>query len=146
MTLTTAEMTGQRLLLAFDGRDRVPPDFLKALQIYKPAGVTLFRHLNIDNPAQVCRLTYLLQKAAKDAGLPSLLIATDQEGGQLMAVGEGTTLLPGNMALGAVGDADLARRAGEVLGRELAAMGININYAPSCDVNINPKNPGIGIR
>jgi beta-N-acetylhexosaminidase len=74
------------------------------------------------------------------------LIATDQEGGQLMAIGEGTTPLPGNMALGATGSVELARKAGEVLGRELAAMGINVNYAPSCDVNINPQNPVIGIR
>ncbi len=63
-----------------------------------------------------------------------------------MAVGEGTTQLPGNMALGATGSAELARKAGEVLGQELAAMGINVNYAPSCDVNINPQNPVIGIR
>ena len=92
------------------------------------------------------RLTALLQSASHEAGLAPLLIATDQEGGRLMAIGNGTTPLPGNMALGASGSADLARRAGEVLGRELAAMGINVNYAPCCDVNSNPKNPGIGIR
>ncbi len=63
-----------------------------------------------------------------------------------MAIGEGTTALPGNMALGATGSAQLARKAGAVLGQELAAMGINVNYAPNCDVNINPHNPVIGIR
>jgi beta-N-acetylhexosaminidase len=74
-----------------------------------------------------------------------LLIATDQEGGQLMAIGDGTPL-PGNMALGATGSEELARRAGEVLGRELAAMGVNVNYAPSADVNVNPQNPVVGVR
>ncbi|HTP01056.1 MAG TPA: glycoside hydrolase family 3 N-terminal domain-containing protein [Anaerolineales bacterium] len=146
MALSDGEMTGQRLLLAFDGRDGIPAEFAKTMQAYRPAGLTLFRHLNIDNPAQLRRLTGLLQDAARQMGLPPLLIAADQEGGQLMAIGGGTTLLPGNMALGATGDPDLARRSGEVLGRELAAMGININYAPSCDVNSNPRNPGIGIR
>ena len=63
-----------------------------------------------------------------------------------MAVGEGTTPLPGNLALGATGSVELARQAGEVLGRELAAMGINLNYAPCCDVNVNPQNPVIGTR
>jgi beta-N-acetylhexosaminidase len=63
-----------------------------------------------------------------------------------MAVGEGTAPLPGNLALGAAGSADLAFRAGEVLGTELAAMGININFAPCCDVNSNPQNPAIGTR
>ncbi len=63
-----------------------------------------------------------------------------------MAIGEGTTPLPGNMALGATGSAELARKAGVVLGRELAAMGVNVNYAPCVDVNNNPANPVVGIR
>ena len=136
---------GQKLLLAFDGKEPTP-EIIEALKKYKPAGLTFFRSLNIDSPAQVRQLTDSLQRLAQDFGLPPLLIATDQEGGQLMAVGEGTTQLPGNMALGATGSTELARKAGEVLGQELAAMGINVNYAPSCDVNINPQNPVIGIR
>lgn len=137
---------GQKLLLAFSGKQGVPPGLVDALRRYRPAGVTLFRSLNIDTPEQVRALCLDLQRAAQEAGLPPLLVAADQEGGQLMAVGEGVTQLPGNMALGAVGDAQLARRAGKVLGRELAAMGINVNYAPCCDVNVNPRNPGIGVR
>jgi beta-N-acetylhexosaminidase len=107
--------------------------------------VTLFRPFNIDNPLQLRTLTDSFQRLARDLHLPSLLIATDQEGGQLMSVGDGTPL-PGNMALGATRSAKLARRAGEVLGRELAALGINVNYAPCADVNINPKNPVVGVR
>jgi beta-N-acetylhexosaminidase len=78
-------------------------------------------------------------------GLPPLLIATDQEGGQLMAVGASTPL-PGNMALGATGSEALARRAGEVLGCEMAALGVNVDYAPCVDVNSNPRNPVVGVR
>ncbi|MCL4530453.1 MAG: glycoside hydrolase family 3 protein [Chloroflexi bacterium] len=140
------EMIGQRLMLAFRGKDELSPEIRDAIKKIKPAGITLFRSFNVDNPQQVKHLTTLLQDAAREAGLPPLLIAVDQEGGQLMAVGNGTTQLPGNMALGATGSADLSRRAGEVLGRELAAMGVNVNYAPSCDVNLNPKNPVIGTR
>jgi beta-N-acetylhexosaminidase len=140
------EIVGQRLLLAFQGKDRIPDDFLKALQTYRPAGITLFRAFNVDNPAQVRRLTGQLQEAARRIELPPLLMAVDQEGGQLMAIGPGTTLLPGNMALGATRDPALARRAGDVLGAELRAMGVNLNYAPCCDVLINPQNPVIGIR
>ena len=136
---------GQKLLLAFTGREP-SPQIISALKAYRPAGVTLFRILNIDHPAQVRRLTGDLQRLAQDLGLPLLLIAADQEGGQLMSIGEGTTPLPGNMALGAAGSTELARKAGAVLGQELAAMGVNVNYAPVCDVNINPLNPVIGIR
>lgn len=138
-------LIGQKLLLAFQGKEPTP-EIIYALKNYKPGGLTFFRSLNIDNPTQVRQLTDSLQRIARDLGLPPLLIATDQEGGQLMAIGEGTTPLPGNMALGATGSPHLARKAGEVLGRELAAMGVNVNYAPSCDVNINPQNPVIGIR
>jgi beta-N-acetylhexosaminidase len=136
---------GQKLLLAFQGVEP-SPEIIDALKKYRPGGLTFFRSLNIDAPTQVRQLTDALQRLARDFNLPPLLIATDQEGGQLMAIGEGTTPLPGNMALGATGSPELARKAGEVLGRELAAMGINVDYAPSCDVNINPQNPVIGIR
>jgi beta-N-acetylhexosaminidase len=95
--------------------------------------------------AQIKALTQSLQDLAREQNLPLLLIATDQEGGQLMAFGDGTPL-PGNMALGATRSPELARKAGEVLGREMAALGINVNYAPSADVNINPQNPVVGVR
>jgi beta-N-acetylhexosaminidase len=144
--ISLEEALGQKLLLAFEGKLGLTAELLEALRRYRPAGVTLFRSMNIDTPAQVRALCRELQQAAQKAGLPPLLIAADQEGGQLMAVGEGVTQLPGNMALGAAGDAQLARQAGEVLGRELAAMGISVDYAPCCDVNVDPRNPGIGIR
>jgi beta-N-acetylhexosaminidase len=145
-SISLEEALGQKLLLAFSGKHQPSPDILEAIRRYKPGGITLFRSLNIDRPAQVRQLTAALQRAARVAGLPPLLIAADQEGGQLMAIGAGTTQLPGNMALGATASPELARRAGQVLGRELAAMGINANYAPVCDVNVNPKNPVVGTR
>lgn len=140
-----SHFVGQKLMLAFDGMDAPPETILQALREYRASGITLFRTRNIDHPEQVRRLTAQLQAAASSMGLPPLLIAADQEGGQLMAVGQATHL-PGNMALGAAGSTELAYRAGEVLGRELAAMGINVNYAPSVDVNVNPRNPVVGIR
>jgi len=146
MEQSLEEMIGQRLMLAFRAKEELSPEIRETIQKFKPGGITLFRSYNIDNPQQVRRLTGLFQDAAHKAGLPPLLIAVDQEGGQLMAIGNGTTSLPGNMALGATGSVDLSRRSGEVLGRELAAMGINVNYAPCCDVNLNPNNPVIGIR
>lgn len=143
--MNSNESVGQRILLAFEGKDRPSDEIIYGLRMYRAAGITLFRSLNIDSPAQVRALTGQLQALAREAGLPPLLIAADQEGGQLMAVG-GATHLPGNMALGAAGSVELARQAGEVLGRELAAMGINVDYAPCVDVNLNPNNPVVGVR
>lgn len=136
---------GQKLLFAFHGKQELSPEIVNAFRQYSPAGVTLFRSMNMGSPAQIRELTGALQRLARELGLPPLLIATDQEGGQLMAVGDGTPL-PGNMALGATRSVGLARQAGEVLGQEMAALGINVNYAPCADVNINPQNPVVGTR
>lgn len=136
---------GQKLLLAFRGKENLSPEIVQAFQKYYASGVTLFRPLNMDTPAQIKKLTQALQALARELDLPIMLIATDQEGGQLMAFGDGTPL-PGNMALGATRSPELARKAGDVLGRELAALGINVNYAPCADVNINPHNPVVGVR
>ncbi|HEX2697069.1 MAG TPA: glycoside hydrolase family 3 N-terminal domain-containing protein [Anaerolineales bacterium] len=146
MASSLEEKIGQRLLLAFDCKGLLTQEIQDAIQRYRPGGITLFRSLNIENPNQVRQLTGAFQDVAHQIGLPRLLIAADQEGGQLMALGEGMTQLPGNMALGATRDSSLARRAGEVLGRELAALGINVNYAPCVDVNVNPQNPVVGTR
>nr|WP_255603730.1 glycoside hydrolase family 3 N-terminal domain-containing protein [Oscillochloris sp. ZM17-4] len=132
------------MLLWFEGAD-APADLLDLLRARSVGGVTLFRHLNGGPPAQVRALTDALQAAARAGGRPPLLICADQEGGQLQAIG-GTTAFPGNMALGAAGDADLARRVGAAIGVELAAVGVNVDYAPACDVNVEPRNPVIGVR
>ena len=108
------------------------------------AGVTLYRHGKVEDPAQVRALTDALQEAA--SGRDPLLVAIDQEGGQLLGLGEGSTPFAGNMALGATADDRLAERVGHAIGLELRAVGVNVNYAPVCDVASDPENPSLGIR
>jgi beta-N-acetylhexosaminidase len=139
------QLIGQKLLFAFHGREELSPEIIQAFKQYRPGGISLFRSLNIGSLNQVKTLNEALQLLAKELNLPPLIIATDQEGGQLMAIGDGTPL-PGNMALGATRSKELARKAGEVLGREMRALGVNVNYAPCADVNINPQNPVVGVR
>ncbi len=145
MGLSPEMAIGQKQMLAFEGDEPIP-EILATLRAGRVGGFTLFRHLNVVNPRQVRALTDTLQRAAAASGQPPLLIAVDQETGQLTAIDNGTTPFPGNMALGATGSTQLAHRAGYAIGRELAAMGINVNYAPVCDVNTNPQNPNVGIR
>lgn len=142
--LTLEQAIGQKLLVSFIGTEPTP-ELLALLERQPIAGITLFRADNVSSPAQVRSLTAALQAAAAAHGHPPLLIAADQEGGQLIAV-DGGAQFPGNLALGATGSTELAFQTGYALGRELAAMGINVNYAPACDVNINPQNPVIGTR
>ena len=56
------------------------------------------------------------------------------------------TALPGNMAIGATNDPKLAKEAGQIIGRELSALGLNVDFAPVLDTNNNPQNPVIGLR
>jgi beta-N-acetylhexosaminidase len=132
-------------MLAFEGVEL--PDWMRERLSSAPAaGVTLFRHTNVRDASQVRSLTDALQAArGSEPSGPPLLVAADQEGGQLMALGDGTAFA-GNMALGAVGDPGLAERVAYAIGRELRAVGVNLNYAPDCDVASNPDNPGLGIR
>jgi len=145
MALTLEQAAGQQFLLSFEGREAPPKEFLEILRRQHVAGVILFRHKNMGSLSDLRRLTSDLQKAAADSSQPPLLIAADQEGGQLMAVGQATPF-PGNMALGATGSEKLTYKVAQATGRELSALGINVDFAPVCDVNSNPRNPVIGTR
>ncbi|MEU3078498.1 glycoside hydrolase family 3 N-terminal domain-containing protein [Streptomyces laurentii] len=102
---------------------------------------------NTRDPHQIADLSNGIQRAglAKATPLP-VLIATDQEHGIVCRVGKPATLMPGAMALGAGGSHADARKAAQIAGAELAALGIRQNYAPDADVNVNPANPVIGVR
>ncbi|MER7698903.1 glycoside hydrolase family 3 protein [Streptomyces sp. NPDC096095] len=118
------------------------------ISTYHVGGIIYFTWAhNTRDPHQIADLSNGLQRAAL-AGrsrLP-LLVSTDQEHGIVCRVGEPATLLPGAMALGAGGSRSDTRRAAWIAGTELAALGINQNYAPDADVNVNPANPVIGVR
>jgi beta-N-acetylhexosaminidase len=142
-----------RVMIAFEG-ERLPRWVARRVSEAPAAGMTIFRHHNVRSPAQVRELTEAFQRAAAagamgggaGAGSTPLLVAADQEGGQLQALGEGPTAFAGNMALGAVGDARLAERVGAAIGRESRAMGINVVYAPVLDLASEPANTALGVR
>ena len=119
-------------------------DVADILSEYQFGSVILFAE-NIKETGETLALTKDLQKAVINGGGLPLLIATDQEGGIVYRLGSGTAL-PGNMALGATGDTKNAELAGEIIGSELEAVGINTSLAPVLDVNSNANNPIIGIR
>jgi len=113
----------------------------QAIREQHPGGLILFDK-NITDARQLTSFTHGLQQEAGD--IP-LFLGIDQEGGVVKRIPGGTNL-PGQMALGAARDAELARAAGELTGDELMALGIQVNFAPVLDINSNPDNPIIGIR
>ncbi|MBN1171585.1 MAG: glycoside hydrolase family 3, partial [Micromonosporaceae bacterium] len=102
---------------------------------------------NVESPQQVRRLTTGLQTAA--ATLPvkaPLLVATDQEHGTVLRIKEGIAQLPTAMGLGAGNDLDVTQRAWSAAGTDLAAMGVNVDFAPVADVVANRPGGVIGTR
>ncbi|MEV6651400.1 glycoside hydrolase family 3 protein [Streptomyces sp. NPDC051219] len=97
---------------------------------------------NIASPEQLAALTAQLRAERDD-----VLVAIDEEGGDVtrLEVRNGSSF-PGNLALGAVDDIGLTREVARELGRRLADCGVNLNWAPSADVNSNSDNPVIGVR
>lgn len=122
-----------------------PPAILDGVRCGEIASFCMFTY-NFQSLAQFRRLNQQLYAAAREGGLPPPIIGIDQEGGQLIPIRDGATLLPGNMALGATQSPELARQAGRVLSRELLAVGCNLNFAPVMDLNNNPDNLAVGIR
>ncbi|MGW2236808.1 glycoside hydrolase family 3 protein [Streptomyces sp. NPDC001759] len=115
---------------------------------YRVGGIIYFTWAhNTENPRQIATLSNGIQRASLGLprGLP-VLIATDQEHGIVCRVGRPATLFPGAMAIGAGGSRGDARTLGRISGGELRAIGINQDYSPDADVNVNPANPVIGVR
>ncbi|TXK42836.1 glycoside hydrolase family 3 protein [Nonomuraea sp. C10] len=132
-------MTDAVLLPGFAGH--TPPEWLRRRLSDGLAGVVLFSR-NIADPEQVARLT-----AALRAENPHVLVGTDEETGEVtrLEVATGSSR-PGGYALGVVDDPALTEELARDLGLDLAAVGIGIDFAPSADVNSNPRNPVIGLR
>ncbi len=131
---------GQRLLIGLQGH--AVTDELRALvREIRPAGFVLFAR-NVAEPGQVRELNRELA-ALVDPHRPALL-AVDQEGGRVQRVREPATVWP---PMRAVGNAhNLTSDVAAALGRELRAMGFNLNFAPVADVDSNRANPIIGDR
>ena len=127
---TTRELVGQRLVVAIDGV-RPSRAILARIRRGEIGGVILFG-ANITSPVQVRGLSASLQEAARAAGRPPLLIATDQEGGSVRRLPWAGPALaaPDLGALGTERIRDEARRAGLAL----RAAGIGVDLAPVADV------------
>jgi len=127
---------------------KLPLILAKLIQDTDIGGIVLFAE-NLVSTDQIIRLTTDLQNAAlASKSAKPLIISIDQEGGRVVRLPHATSFA-GNMAIGATyanNKTNFAIRSGEIIGKELNALGINNNYAPVVDVNINAENPVINTR
>ncbi|MDD2437908.1 MAG: glycoside hydrolase family 3 N-terminal domain-containing protein, partial [Massilibacteroides sp.] len=133
------ERIGQLFMVIADPKSdtRNMQKLLRYINEIKIGGVLFYK----GNPVTQAEVTNRMQKASK---VP-LFVALDGEWGLSMRL-TGTTRFPKNMMLGAIENDSLIRAYGEEMARQCREMGIQINFAPSIDVNSNTENPVIGLR
>ncbi|AEJ18998.1 glycoside hydrolase family 3 protein [Gracilinema caldarium] len=143
--MSDEEALAQTFMLGWVGADPSPAiiDWIQKRHI---GGIKIFGW-NTEDTYRLANTVGVLQKAAQqsDKKIP-LLVATDQEGGWIRHVKGITSETPGNMAIGASGVPRDAYLSGYYIGRELAALGINMNFAPSVDLFTNQQSVLIGPR
>ncbi|MBR2897786.1 MAG: glycoside hydrolase family 3 protein [Oscillospiraceae bacterium] len=148
-SMTTEEKLTQMLMPALQNYEGAPvtelPDALRGLLERRGFGGVILFAENTKEIEQTVRLTDAMQRANAVGDRPQLLLAIDQEGGGVTRLGRGCAM-PGNMALGAIGDPADTRSAAALIGNELRTLGIHVDFAPVVDVNSNPENPVIGLR
>jgi beta-N-acetylhexosaminidase len=139
-----ARMTGQMIMIGFDGRRPGEGTADRARQMIMAGeigGVLLLSH-NLGTVSEIRRLVaYLMPETA---ALPPL-IAVDQEGGavQRLAPANGFTPIPSAYDVSRMG-VDAARQIYRAAAKELKAVGVNVNFGPVVDLNRNPRNWIIG--
>jgi len=138
--MSVIERAGQLMSVAFHGTAITPA--LEAMIGQRKVGGVILYSENFDDAASVKRLTADLQRIASDAKTIPLFVSIDQEGGAVVRIARGATIMPGSMALAATPDpSDSVRRSAAITARDLRAVGVNFELAPDADVNNEPRNP-----
>lgn len=140
--MSTAEKVGQLFIPTVQGTTAAAGAAM--IERYHPGGVIYFPN-NLRTARQTATLSNGLQRAAMKSSVP-LLIGTDEEQGIVSRLPY-ITRFPTNKALASTKNPDDdVRTAARVTGEELRAVGIVQDFAPVADVNVNPRNPVIGVR
>lgn len=142
-TESLSRIAGQSIMFRFMGPEFTASD-RDAFRRIRPAGVLFFAD-NLTSREQIRALTDELQDTAKSEGMPPLFIAADQEGGIVSRLPPDMVTAPGGMAIGHLPPEDVEEMA-RITARQLLEVGINLNFAPTVDVNNNPANPVIRTR
>jgi beta-N-acetylhexosaminidase len=137
----THELVARLFIAGFESGSASEADLFKLIQ-QGLGGVILFSRNLPDLDTVLDQNQRLIDASRKRP----LVISIDQEGGRVQRLGAPFLQLPPMRVFGQGADAGLCRRAGLQLGRELAAAGFGMDFAPVMDVDTNPANPVIGDR
>lgn len=143
--MSDEELLAQILMFGWAGSE--PSELLNDWVAQRGLGSVKVFGWNTDDIKLVAKSVSSLQKKAMSRPLQiPLFVATDQEGGWIRHVKGETSDTPGNMAIGASGYPADAYYSGYYINKEIKAVGININFAPTIDLYTNLKSTVIGPR
>lgn len=132
---------GELFIIGFNGLE-LSDETAAFISQAKIGGVIVFAH-NYDSPAQMGELANQIQSCKGE--LP-LWISVDHEGGRVQRFKKGFTKIPEALSIAKADSPKLTFDIAEMVGKELKAVGINVDFCPVADINSNPKNPVIGAR
>lgn len=143
--MSDEELYAQILMFGWAGAE--PSRLLNSWVSERGLGSVKVFGWNTDNIRLVARSVKSLQQRAlaRRFKIP-LFVATDQEGGWIRHVKGSTSVTPGNLAIGASGFPRDAYYSGLYINREIAALGINMNFAPTVDLYTDKRSTIIGTR
>lgn len=141
------EWVGQLLWVGYEGV-APPEDLLEKIRLGLIGGVTLFSR-NLPTTSEKLDLEALVELNQSFHGAAPvwapLWISVDQEGGLVQRLREPATRWPAMMAV-ANHAPSIAFEVGLAIGREVSALGFDVDFAPICDIHTNNANPIIGNR
>jgi len=144
-----AAICGQLLVGGFDGTT-LPREMAVELAAGRRAGVILFKRNLEQRDGELAVEPLVALNAAIHSATARWdeppFVSVDQEGGKVARLRAPVLSLPPMRTVAAKGDIGLTERLGAELGRQLAALGFNLDFAPVMDVDSNPANPIIGDR
>jgi len=143
--MSPEERVAQLLMVSWT-TEAPTPEIMRWIRERNIGGVKIFGWNGENLPVLTDAIaTMQAESLATDLSIP-LFTATDQEGGWVRHIKDGTSITPGNMAIGATGLPYDAMMSARHIGLELRALGVNMNFAPTVDVYINPEAHVIGPR
>jgi beta-N-acetylhexosaminidase len=144
-SMSLERKVGQLMSVAFRGTTITSS--LEAMIRDRGVGGVILYSENFTDAASLAKLVADLERIAREAKSLPLFFEIDQEGGPVIRINKGATVLPGQMALAATADPERSvRTAATISAAELRSLGVNWNFAPVADVNDEPTNPIISNR
>ena len=136
-SLTLKEKIGQLVILGFSN-DISEEELNNYIKVDKVSGFILFSR-NYKNFKELYALNHKLKSLNINNPLP-LFISIDEEGGTVSRLPKEITKIPDPFYFGSLDDVKLTEESGTIIGKQLCAAGVNLNFAPVLDILSNKKN------